>query len=258
VKGKLVVAGLLVVAGAIALGVVRQRAHAPGDRPPLPGGCQLGPTTAGIDVSYYQRDIDWTRVRRAGIEFAFIRVGDGAELFDPRFVANWEGARRARVLRGAYQFFRPEQSPIDQANVVVRALTRHGAGELPPVLDLEVTGGLPLATVTARAKQWVDHVRAKLGVEPIVYTNPGMWRQRAGGAAELGAQRLWVAHYTQLCPAVPAPWAGWAFWQYTDDGRIDGIDGPVDLNVFAGTPADLQRVRAQAAAGVAAGASSSR
>lgn len=206
---------------------------------PVPPACKLGPTVAGIDVSYYQGDIAWSRVRRAGVHFAFIRVSDGATILDSRFAANWSGARRAGVLRGAYQFFRPEESPIDQANVLIAALRARGVGELPPVIDIEVTGGVPLATVITNARMWIEHVRSQLGVEPIVYTNPGMWKWH--GAGELGRHTLWLAHYTQTCPSLPPPWSRWAFWQYTDNGRVDGIDGPVDLDVFDGTLDELRR-----------------
>jgi lysozyme len=205
----------------------------------VPPECRLGPTTPGIDVSYYQGDIAWRRVRRAGVRFAFIRVSDGSAILDTKFEANWRGAQRAGVLRGAYQFFRPEESPIDQANLLIRILRTRGMGELPPVLDLEVTGGLPLATVAANARVWIEHVRSQLGVEPIVYTNPGMWQWR--GAGELARQPLWLAHYTTQCPTLPPPWSRWQWWQYADDGHIDGIEGPVDLDVFAGTLDDLRR-----------------
>ena len=206
---------------------------------PTPPACNLGPTTAGIDVSYYQGDIAWSRVRRAGVGFAFIRVSDGATIADTKFAANWSGAKRAGVLRGAYQFFRPDENPIAQANVLIAELRKRGAGELPPVIDIEVTGGLPLSTVATNARLWIEHVRSQLGVEPIVYTNPGMWRW--GGATELGRQLLWLAHYTHACPTVPPPWSRWTFWQYTDNGRVDGIDGPVDLDVFDGSPEQLRR-----------------
>src|SRR5688500_10919699 len=139
-------------------------------RTPLPADCRLGPTTTGIDVSYYQGDIAWSRVRRAGVRFAFIRVSDGTSVPDTKFEWNWRVAKRARVLRGAYQFFRPAESAIDQASLLTATLRTHGRGELPPVLDIEVTGGLPLASVVANARVWIEHVRAQLGVEPIVYT----------------------------------------------------------------------------------------
>lgn len=206
---------------------------------PLPPACELGTTTSGIDVSYYQGDIAWNRVHRAGVRFAFIRVADGSDILDTKFAANWSGAKRAGVLRSAYQFFRPEQSPLDQANLVIRTLRTRGAGELPPVLDIEVTGGLPLATVAANARVWIEHVRGQLGVEPIVYTNPGMWWR--GDASDLARQLLWLAHYTEQCPSLPPPWTQWTFWQYTENGRIDGIDTLVDLDVFGGTLDDLHR-----------------
>lgn len=219
----------------------RERPHPepPLRPPPLPPGCPLPASTAGIDVSHHQGDIAWSRVRRAGIAFAFIRISDGETAADPKFATNWHDAKRAGVLRGAYQFFRPAEDPIAQATLVVRALRQHGLGELPPVLDIEVTGGLPLARVIANARVWIEYVRSQLGVEPIVYTNPGMWRWTS--ANELARQPLWVAHYTTSCPSVPPPWSRWTFWQYTDAGRIDGIDAAVDLDVFPGSVDELRR-----------------
>jgi len=234
--------GVAVVVFAVALSAyVLTREQRPArERPaPLPRQCPLGDTTSGIDVSYYQADIAWLRVARSGIRFAFIRLADGADIFDSKFEANWAGARRAKILRGAYQFFRPAESPIDQADLVIRTLRKHGLGELPPVIDIEVTDGVPLATVARNAKIWIEHVRSQLGVEPIVYTNPGMWRW--GGAEPLASQPLWLAHYTEACPALPPPWKKWTFWQYSDDGRIGGIEGPVDLDVFDGTIDELRR-----------------
>lgn len=229
---------IVAVTGYVVLRASEQREPAVSKKP-LPPECKLGPTTAGIDVSYYQGDIAWSRVHRAGIHFAFIRVSDGSTIVDSKFEANWAGAKRAHVLRGAYQFFRPTESPIEQANLLIRALRKSGAGELPPVIDIEVTDGLPLATVVANARVWIEHVRSQLGVEPIVYTNYGMFRW--GGAEPLGRQLLWLAHYTTVCPSIPPPWSRWTFWQYTENGRVDGIDGAVDLDVFDGPPDELRR-----------------
>lgn len=235
--------GVVVAAAVVAFTayvVMRAAEHRrPARGKPVPPECKLGPTTAGIDVSYYQGDITWSRVRRAGVQFAFIRVSDGATIMDSKFAANWKGSRNAGVLRGAYQFFRPEEDAIEQANVLVRALRTHGRGELPPVIDIEVTSGLPLASVVAAARVWIEHVRSQLGVEPIVYTNYGLFRW--GGAEPLAKQPLWLAHYTTQCPSIPPPWRQWTFWQYTENGRVDGIDGAVDLDVFDGPPDELRR-----------------
>jgi lysozyme len=203
--------------------------------------CATGPTIPGIDVSYFQDTIDWHRVYRAGIRFAFIRLADGAGNRDPMFALNWAEAQRAGLVRGAYQYFRPDQDAAAQADLVISALRARGAGELPPVLDVEITAGLPIATVAARARAWLDRVHAALGVEPIVYTGGDLWR--AGGAAPLASQPLWLAHYTTACPVVPAGWAGWTFWQHTDHGAVPGIEGSVDLDVFAGSLAALHAMR---------------
>jgi lysozyme len=208
---------------------------------PAHADCQPGPTLPGIDVSSYQQTIDWPRVQRAGIRFAFIRLSDGATLPDARFSANWAEARRAGLVRGAYLFFRPDQSVAAQADLMIAAMRDREHGDLPPVIDLEVDAGLAAPVVAARARAWVDRVRAGLGVEPIVYTGSDLWRN--GGAELLAAQPLWIAHYTQACPTLPLPWTRWTFWQHTDRGAVPGIDGAVDLDQFAGTPGDLQAAR---------------
>src|SRR3954470_6063505 len=215
---------------ALVIGMVRKRHRATGPIP-LPE-CPIDQPVSGIDVSYYQGDISWPRVARAGVKFAFIRVADGADIFDTKFETNWRGARAAGIPRGVYQYFRANESPIDQADVVIAATRKSGAGELPPVIDLENSMGLPLEGVVAAAQIWIERIRTELKVEPIVYTNPGMWRLR--GVPELANQRLWLAHYTSACPELPRPWAHWSIWQYTDVGRVDGIDALVDLDVLDG------------------------
>lgn len=206
--------------------------------PALAPVCDNGPTVPGIDVSYYQEAIAWKRVRRAGIRYAFIRVSDGFDRVDERWARNWADAKRAGVMRGAYQYFRPDQDVATQVDLLVNLLAKD-RGELPPVIDVETNGGLPPAELVARVQQWVTRVRDKLGVEPIVYTGPEFWRDRAKGG-DVSAQPLWIAHYTRDCPSVPKPWTRWVFWQHTDNGRVPGIEGPVDLDLFAGTMQDLE------------------
>jgi GH25 family lysozyme M1 (1,4-beta-N-acetylmuramidase) len=201
--------------------------------------CAPGPLLAGIDVSVFQGTVDWSAVRGDGVDFAFIRVSDGLNTPDERFAANWAGARAAGVRRGVYQFFRPSQDAIAQADLLADAVGALAPGDLPPVLDLETLSGQSPAVVRARAQQWLERVEARLGVRPIIYTGPYFWRDQVGAPAFADDYPLWVAHYTSGCPLTPAPWSRWAFHQFTDDGRVNGISGPVDRNWFNGTEADL-------------------
>ena len=235
---RVLVAAIALGVAAFALGLLRSRLHRGRYEPPR---CQIGLTTPGIDVSYHQETIDWPRVRRAGIRFAFIRVSDGALQRDPRFATNWAEAKRAGVVRGAYQFFRPDQSVNAQADLMIAAMAARADTDLPPVIDIEVDGGLDASTVAERAQAWIERVRQRLGIEPIVYTGSDLWRN--GGAEALGPQALWLAHYTQGCPTVPPPWTRWTFWQHTDRGAVPGIEGSVDLDLFAGTLGELHANR---------------
>ncbi len=203
--------------------------------------CRPTNTVKGIDVSYYQRNIDWAAARDDGVVYAFIRVSDGSTFVDPRFQENWAGARAAGVKRGAYQFFRSNRDAVVQADLLLDQMGALQDGDLPPVLDVESTDGQTSATVRRKIKQWTDRVEARLGIKPIVYTGPYFWRDQVKGT-DHAANPLWVAHYQTECPLVPEPWSSWTFHQYSDAGRVAGIAGNVDMNVFAGTVADLDAI----------------
>jgi GH25 family lysozyme M1 (1,4-beta-N-acetylmuramidase) len=201
--------------------------------------CGVGPTVKGIDVSYYQGTIDWAKVRGAGVEFAFIRVSDGANYIDPKFEAYWAGSRAAGIVHGAYQFFRPGQDAIAQADLLLGKIGTPKPDDLPPVLDVEAADGLSASQVAAKVKAWVDHVAAKLGRAPIIYTGYYFWRDSVG-AANLTSSPLWHAQYsTATCPTIAPPWQDWAFWQYTSTGSINGISGGVDVDRWNGNRASL-------------------
>ncbi len=202
--------------------------------------CGSGATVKGIDVSYYQGTIDWTRVAGDGVRYAFIRVSDGTGFVDPKFPTYWAQSRAAGIVHGAYQFFRPNQDPIAQANLLLSKIGTHQPDDLPPVIDVEADGGLTPAQVAAKVKLWMDHVEAAIGVKPIVYTGFYFWRDQVGAPAFAESSPLWHAQYSSAaCPNIPAPWSDWAFWQYTDSGSVDGIPGNVDMNRFNGTYDDL-------------------
>lgn len=202
--------------------------------------CNAGETVRGIDVSSYESSIDWRMARASGVEFAIIRVSDGLQYKDPKFATYWAGAREAGVMRGVYQFFRPTQDPIAQADLVLAAITDRAPSDLPPAIDVETTGGLPPADVEAKVRAWVAHVTKAIGRPPIIYAGYYSWQDYTGNA-NLTSSPLWHAQYTTApCPNIPTPWTRWVFWQHSSTGTVPGVLGePTDMNVFAGTRAEL-------------------
>ena len=202
--------------------------------------CASGPTTLGMDVSYYQETINWAAAKAGGIEYSFIRVSDGTTKHDPKFASNWTNAKAAGVIRGAYQFFRPNQDVNTQADILINAISGDfGQGDLPPVIDVEVTGGVSAATIASRVHQWIDRVHNALGVNPIIYTGFYFWRDSVGSPSGFDNNPLWIAAYVSHCPDIPLHWSQWTFWQYTDTGSVPGVPVAPDMNRFNGSLADL-------------------
>jgi len=196
--------------------------------------CGSGPTVKGIDVSYYQGDIDWSGVAADGVKYAFIRVSDGTGFQDPKFDTYWASSRANGILHGAYQFFRPNEDAIAQADLLLSKMGTLQPDDLPPVIDVEAAGGLSPSGVAAAVQAWVDHVTTAIGKPPIIYTGFYFWRDSVGGP-DMTSSPLWHAQYTSAaCPNIAAPWTDWAFWQYTSTGTVGGISGGMDVDRFNG------------------------
>jgi GH25 family lysozyme M1 (1,4-beta-N-acetylmuramidase) len=208
--------------------------------------CASGPTLKGMDVSFYQGDIDWAKVKADGIAFAFVRVSDGLANIDSKFSRNWNGARANGILRGAYQYFRPNLDATAQARLFLDKVGTMAPDDLPPVIDVEATGSQSAATIAAKVKIWIDIVSKATGKTPIIYTGFYFWRDSVGNASFVN-NPLWVAAYVTHCPDIPSVWPSWAFWQTTDKGAVAGIANGVDMNTFNGDKAALLKLTGVAA-----------
>jgi len=201
--------------------------------------CAKGPTVEGIDVSEWQGSIDWGKVKGSGRAFAIARVSYGTGHLDPYFGGNWSGMKSAGLIRGAYQWFRPAQDPIAQADIVVAHVGVLGAGDLPVTADVEETQGVAPATIAARLHSWVDRITAGTGKAPIIYTGKYFWNDnvKSGDFKDLS---LWIAAYSPPCPDLPIPWGDWRMFQYNSNGIIPGISGNVDIDKFNGSLEELE------------------
>jgi lysozyme len=214
------------------------------------GPAAAGEYIKGIDVSNHQGEIRWDEVPDR-IEFAFVKASEGRGsrgFIDPWYGRNRALAKEQGLMVGAYHFARPGGATRKKARRDARREARFfqaaatpEAGELLPALDLEVTGGLPEGRLIRWTRTYLRALGRLIPEEPMIYTSPSFWRTKMGNTdwfATHGYEVLWIAHWKTKRPDVPANnWSGhgWTFWQYTDNGSVLGIDGPVDMNKYRGT-----------------------
>jgi lysozyme len=190
---------------------------------------------SGIDVSYYQGDVDWQAVKAAGVTFAFARATYGSSKVDPKFSTYWPAIKAAGMVRGTYHFYVSSDDPTAQANFFVSTVGSLGLDDLPPVLDVEAGSGT--TNLVSGVQTWLDIVEQKLERTPMIYTGPSFWNEYMTGG--FGSYPLWVAEYGVSAPKQTNGWSTWAFWQYSESGSVAGIS-PVDLDYFNGSADDLR------------------
>lgn len=200
----------------------------------------------GIDVSHYQGRIDWENLRNANmgsspVSFVIIKATEGISLMDDYFNENFYQARRNGLIRGAYHFLTPDVPAKKQAEFFLRQAHLE-EGDLFPVLDIEderkwQASGLGKADIQRMALDWLQVVGEHYGVKPIIYSS---YRFRRDILTDKRFKQypFWMAHYYVQEPAKDIEWE---FWQHTDCGKLSGIRGPVDCNVFRGNKKELEK-----------------
>ncbi len=196
----------------------------------------------GIDVSRYQQIINWEAVKAMNVQetkihFAFIKATEGNDNVDFYFKRNWRKAKEAEMIRGAYHFFIASKDGTMQARNFINKVKLQ-SGDLPPVLDVEQTNGVSKAVLQQRVKAFLYAAELAYGVKPVIYTNADFYK--AYLSEEFDDYPLWVAHY--LRPVEPRISRDWHFWQHSERGRVNGISGKVDFNVFNGDSTDFAKL----------------
>jgi lysozyme len=193
----------------------------------------------GIDVSSHQGDIDWAAVQRAGISFAYLKTTEGGDFADAKFLDNWHDAAAAGVRRGAYHFMYWCRR-ADQQALFFMVNVPNDADALPPVLDLEWNHDSPSCPVRLSREKALPMIRtvltameARTGKRPIIYTDANFYRDILADSP-FRNYPFWLRS-TASPPENLYPGQPWTFWQFTATGRVPGILGDVDRNVFRGT-----------------------
>lgn len=197
----------------------------------------------GIDISHYQCDIDWDDLRNAMIEgcplrFIVIKATEGSSRVDEKFNDNFYMAREYGYIRGAYHFWSNKSTAREQAYFFLNKV-RLEDGDLPPVLDVEHKPKDRSAEDFQRdILTWLHIVEDKYHVKPIIYTYY-KFKEKYLNAPVFDDYPYWIAHYY----VDKVEYKGeWKFWQHTDVGRLPGIKGYVDFNIYNGSYYDLRKL----------------
>lgn len=190
----------------------------------------------GLDVSHYQSEISWDTVAGQSVHFAFVKATEGEYFVDSLFCHNWSEILRVGMKRGAYHFFRPTLSAESQFTNFAH-MVQLQSGDLPPVLDVEVIDEATKVELITKVRTWLYLAEIRFGIKPILYSNQKFYNRYLAG--HFDDYPVWIARYNTRQPDL-AYERTWHFWQYGNRGRLAGIEGDVDFNVFHGTFYDLE------------------
>ncbi|MDQ0462525.1 lysozyme [Caulobacter ginsengisoli] len=191
----------------------------------------------GIDVSHHQGAIDWPAVAADDVAFAYLKASEGGDHRDRQFAMNWRAARQAGVRVGAYHYFTLCRPGVDQARNFL-ATTPPDVDALPPVVDLEFGGNCGTrpdgAALRLQLDAFLGPVEQRAGRPAVLYMTDEFRRAYGGVLPDRPQWRRSIVFK-------PSGRTAWTIWQFHNRGRVAGIKGPVDLNLFAGDRAAFDR-----------------
>ena len=197
----------------------------------------------GIDISHYQGEIDWEQLKNAMIEgcpvrFVIIKSTEGASRLDDHFRENFNQVRDYGFIRGVYHFWSNKSSAREQAYYFLDKV-HLTEGDLPPVLDIEhKPADKSVDDFQRDVLTWLHIVEDKYHAKPIIYTYY-KFKEKYLSAPVFDDYPYWIAHYY----VDKVQYQGkWKFWQHTDAGKLPGIKGYVDFNIYNGSFYDLRKL----------------
>jgi lysozyme len=193
----------------------------------------------GIDVSHYQKGINWELVSQmkdqgVHLEFAIMKSTEGLNRVDKTHEVNWNGAREQGLLCGAYLYFHPNKDVAKQVELFKKHVDLK-KGDLAPIIDIEETKGVSDEKLQSQLLDCIQLLKKEYCIKPIIYCNADFYTKHIG--ASFNKYPLWVAHYKVAKPDIDREWQ---IWQYADNGNVNGIDGHVDFNVANGSILQLK------------------
>ena len=199
----------------------------------------------GIDVSHHQGDIDWPRLAlQSNVRFAIMKATEGGDFRDRKFAENWRRAGEAGIVRGAYHFFTFCRAGRDQAQNVLATVPPDPAA-LPISVDIEFHGNCgKVPTVDELADElnaFMDTLGGTYPDKPIFYVTQDVYdRYLKGNENRFPKHYLWLRSIAREPKQQDC--GRWSIWQFADNGTLDGIRGPVDLNALCPSETGFSRL----------------
>lgn len=185
----------------------------------------------GIDVSSWQRNIDFSAVRNAGIEIVYMKSSEGSSYIDPYFETNYRNAKANGLKVGFYHYVTARTT--EQARAQATFFAKVISGKEPNcrlAMDFENFGNLSTTQINEISRIFLETLESLTNKEVLIYSNA--YSARTIFSSSLTNYPLWVANYGVSEPGDNGKWSTWVGWQYTDTGRISGISGYVDRDYF--------------------------
>lgn len=211
---------------------------------------RIGGSVYGIDISHFQKDIDWNnlalycdkngnvysnspkeKIFMQPVFFAYMKATEGATIKDEIFSVRMTEAERHGIVKGAYHFLHLGSTIDAQLQNFLETAT-WTRGDLPPALDVEVENEINMYGVEvlqSMTLEWLQKVEERMGVRPVIYTRESI-RNKYLNDSRFKKYQFWIARYSDKGPDV----FDWQIWQKTEKGQINGHNGNIDIDLFRG------------------------
>ncbi len=185
----------------------------------------------GIDISKWQGDVDFAKVKESGVEVVYIKASEGIDYIDPNFEKNYAGAKAQGLKIGFYHFLTATTKELAKRQAdFFASIISDKQYDCKPAMDYEVFGNLTKDQINEIALTFLDELKEKTGKDVVIYTNTYSANERFDN--NVAKYPIWVAQYGVDNPDKLENWPEWVGFQYSETGEVPGIAGFVDLDKF--------------------------
>ena len=210
-------------------------------------------TPSGADVYHKTGSINWLLIDSTKINFMICKASEGGDFKDPKFKDNWDHLSRLKIIKGAYHFlaFKSNTAHQQADNFLSCGMNYSQPNVLPPFLDVEWQQLKQGDKYFLRHRDvcikligdWLKEVKQRTGRTPVIYTDFHFWRKYLHDTVIFNNYPLWTDGYYKDGPILPRAWKSFVFWQ-CNRGKLNFIDGEVDIDRFNGSFEDLRKLTA--------------